>query len=236
MYIANFNFLFTALPYLVKALLDQDINIKIDGSHRRALLPLLYHDTVRNGCFNQRRFLQNAVNSILQAAILFFVPATVLGWGDQYTMSLASFTALLLVANIQLMMNSKYITLLNVAAVLVTSVLPYFLFVWQSNTMSSSYMQNVVGHAVQSKAFWASITVTVGACSAFEFAQLTIRRLLAPSLSDKIRQDVLTSANIDQDHYVSIDMDKVYDDYFSDYYNETNLSGITPSTSSADDA
>lgn len=147
LYIANFNFIFTALPYLMRALFDQDINVKLEGYWKHKT-PIMYSATVNNNCFNYQMFKLNAANSIINSCIVYFVPVLILGWGDQYTMSLASFTSLVLVVNLNLLVNSKYITLINMLSVFLTSILPYFLFVWKSNYIQGSWMQNVVGHAI----------------------------------------------------------------------------------------
>jgi magnesium-transporting ATPase (P-type) len=42
-FIANFNFVFTALPYLFRALLDQDINLRLDGMHQIQKVADLYN-------------------------------------------------------------------------------------------------------------------------------------------------------------------------------------------------
>ena len=148
LYIANFNFIFTALPYLMKALFDQDINLKLDGDHWKHKMPKLYLATVDNQCFDKNMFKFNAEISVAHSCILYFIPVLILGLGDQYTMSLASFTSLVLVVNLNLMVNSRYITFINVLSVVLTSIVPYFLFVWKSNYIQGSWMQNVVGHAI----------------------------------------------------------------------------------------
>lgn len=62
LYIANFNFLFTALPYLIRALFDQDINLRVDGDHCRAYLPLLFRDS---DSFDRHHFIKNALNAVI---------------------------------------------------------------------------------------------------------------------------------------------------------------------------
>ena len=42
LYIANFNFLFTAVPYLARVLFDQDVNPRIDRGNCREKMPWLY--------------------------------------------------------------------------------------------------------------------------------------------------------------------------------------------------
>ena len=191
LYIANYNFLFTALPFLMRALFDQDINLKVDGDHWRNKMPPLYASTVNNRSFDQTSFKSNGATSIAQSGFIYFIPVLILGLGDQYTMSLAMFTSMVLVVNMDLLLKSRYITLINIIAVILTSIVPYFLFVWKSNYIVSSWMMNVVGHAIQSKTFFATIVVTVAACFATDVFFETYRQLLNPIVCDKIRKEVI---------------------------------------------
>jgi len=114
-------------------------------------------------------------------------------------MSLASFTSLLLVANFTLIQNTRYITVFNVLSILLTSIVPYFLFVYASNSMEGSNMQNVVGQAIKSWTFFGTIAVTVGACAFIEHGLWTYKELIKPSVSEKIRQHVLQSPSSSND-------------------------------------
>jgi magnesium-transporting ATPase (P-type) len=42
-YISFYNLFFTSLPLMVKALLDQDINPRIQGAKYRKYMPMLYY-------------------------------------------------------------------------------------------------------------------------------------------------------------------------------------------------
>ena len=62
-------------------------------------------------------------------------------------------------------------------------------------------MQDVVGHAIQSKTFFATIVVTTTACFTVEIFQITFRQLTKPTVSDKIRKEVIQDdLNIDDFH------------------------------------
>lgn len=151
--------------------------------------------------------------------MLFVIPVAAFGMGDQYTISFTSFTALLLVANLQLLINTRYITIYNIASVLLTSLLPYYFLSKMANANSDN-MEGVMTYCLAQPRFYVAVLGAVGACSAIEMGLLSWRCVLAPTWSDRLRIMVKENLkSVDGDYQQVQVFDKV------------NGSGSMPSTS-----
>lgn len=83
-------------------------------------------------------------------------------------------------------------------------------------------MQNVVGHALTQKTFITTIIITVAACTFLEYFQLQFKKLIKPSLTDRVLSGVLALNERDDDY---CDPNKTFD--ISIYEDHS----LTPSTS-----
>jgi magnesium-transporting ATPase (P-type) len=110
-FVSLYNMIFTALPLLFKAILEQDIN-EDDGLFVRKLIPYTYYIGREGTLFNIQKFLSNIMIAIVESILLFFlieymmysyIPLNSEGFiSDFWSVSLTQFTCIILVYNFNL--------------------------------------------------------------------------------------------------------------------------------------
>jgi magnesium-transporting ATPase (P-type) len=105
-YITCYNLIFTALPLLMKGIFEYDINYVIDGEDLRDYYPRLYYVGQKSTIFNWSNYFIWVFKGVFHSLIVFILPmytyrAAILnsdGYNDdQWTLSITSFTAIILV-------------------------------------------------------------------------------------------------------------------------------------------
>ena len=95
--------------------------------------------------------------------------------------------SLIFVVNIYIMMWTRYITILNLIAVVVTSVGAFLAFMWLSNSFQHSWMQNVVAEAHQSALFFATVFICISLCSLVDLAFYSWNHIIDTSPANYLR-------------------------------------------------
>lgn len=73
-YIACYNLIFTALPLLIKAVFEQDINYDTDGIEFKKYLTKLYYVGQKSMIFNWKNFSIWYITGLIHSVIIFVVP------------------------------------------------------------------------------------------------------------------------------------------------------------------
>jgi len=105
-FVSLFNMVFTSMPLLFKALIDQDINDN-DGKFIKEHIPYTYYQGRESVIFNFKTFTLNIIEAIVESVIIFFfteymmiysIPQNSQGQStDFWSISLTQFTAIILV-------------------------------------------------------------------------------------------------------------------------------------------
>jgi magnesium-transporting ATPase (P-type) len=66
--------IFTALPLIVKACLEQDVNYVTDGENLKPYFPKLYYVGQKGTIFNWTNYFIWIITGIVHSAIVFFIP------------------------------------------------------------------------------------------------------------------------------------------------------------------
>lgn len=81
-----------------------------------------------------------------------------------WVLALASFTSMILVVTLKILMSSRNLTYMNIIAIFPASILVYIIYMWVSNTLGNTNMENVVMMAHRCPLFYLCIICSVGAC------------------------------------------------------------------------
>ncbi|CAD8163492.1 unnamed protein product [Paramecium pentaurelia] len=194
-YITLYNLIFTALPLIIRATFDQDINYKqylnYDANQRiknvqlkqenylKQKFPYLYYVGQKKTIFTIPSYMMWAFTGILHGMIIFFFLFWIMDYEalniDGYTgglapYSLTVYTAIILVADLQIIIQTKYWTLFNVVAVSFLSLFLYGGYVIISHYWPGELMMYTPLTILKMPSFWLCqflILVIVGALEAF---------------------------------------------------------------------
>ena len=199
----GFNVVFTALPIMVVAVLEQDLGIP-------GLLkyPQLYIDCQRDRSFNKWGFLKWTTWSVADSLIIYyFVRFADMGVfddtgqnGSLFVNSTTAYTVLILVVSFRLALHTRSWTLIH-WIIMILSVASWFalaaLYSGIAITVDSSTMYYVMFRLYTSPLFWLVITLTTTACILPEFLYRAVRRTWYP-LPFHIIQEA-TQRKLDED-------------------------------------
>jgi len=73
-YITCYNMIFTALPLLIKAIFEQDVNPALDGKAFKPFLPKLYYVGQKSTIFNWKNYAFWYIKGIAHSLIIFLIP------------------------------------------------------------------------------------------------------------------------------------------------------------------
>ena len=71
-YLSLYNMIFTSLPLLFKAIMEQDVNDD-DGEFVKRMIPYTYYQGREGIIFNIKNFIFNVVQAILESIVIFFM-------------------------------------------------------------------------------------------------------------------------------------------------------------------
>ena len=167
-YVSLFNLVFTSLPLLFKALLDQDISER-DGQFIKEHISYCYYNGRESINFNLKIFTINLIESCIFSLIVFFfteyiiqIPLNSTGdLSDHWICSNTQFTAVILIVNYRILLNIKYHTWINWIIIFATSYVLYFLFFYVSSLFSFFKSMNVAKVIFKYPNFYLILFLTV---------------------------------------------------------------------------
>lgn len=188
-YISFYNLFFTALPIGARALWEMDINYKWykdphTSEEVKSLYPHLYYVGQRSLIFTKLNYFIWAGSGLSQALLIFLVNyftfkyAIIMESGrtiGHWAISITSFTAVIIIVNIRILVTHRWLNVLNLIAIFLLSMGLYYLYHWVANfmTYSKTYMTSQVLH--ESPLFYLSILLNVGICLLIDLAIETVR-------------------------------------------------------------
>lgn len=162
-------------------------------------------------CFNNSTYIVWFLLGCFHAAIIYFVPLYTfvdsgIMWGnhdndgktgDLWTMSLCSYTSIIFVVNLKLLLGSRSLTLVHFIAISVTSIGLYFLWMWVSDNVVYQ-VQNTVSDSHKSPLFYLSMICAVGGCFIGDFFVKALNFVIWPSPSEYLRYLVSNRLSVDE--------------------------------------
>ncbi|XP_023386939.1 phospholipid-transporting ATPase IC [Pteropus vampyrus] len=195
-FITLYNVLYSSLPVLLMALLDQDVSDKLS-----LRFPGLYIVGQRDLLFNYKRFFVSLLHGVLTSMILFFIPLgaylQTVGQDGEAPSDYQSFavtiaSALVITVNFQIGLDTSYWTFVNAFSIF-GSIALYFGIMFDFHSAgihvlfpSAFQFTGTASNALRQPYIWLTIILTVAVCLlpvvAIRFLSMTIW----PSESDKI--------------------------------------------------
>lgn len=156
---------FTALPLIVKAIFEKDIEVPprvrrnlVGGESRpvindpdaiaRAKFPQCYYLGKDNIIFTPRNFIFCMANGFLHSIAVFFIPlySSIESYSinndghnfDMWGFSITSFSCIILIVNIKLALHTRYWNIYHILAILFTSVFPYFGYIFVYDVIAAT--------------------------------------------------------------------------------------------------
>lgn len=102
-------------------------------------------------------------------------------------MSLAIFYSLFIVVTLNLLINLPSHSILNWIALIAMSILPFVITVFTSDFRSESSMHTIVRYTHQCPLFFATVFITVGACTLMDYLIYLRCFFIKPALSEFLR-------------------------------------------------
>jgi phospholipid-translocating P-type ATPase (flippase) len=105
LYVPSYNMFFTSMPVFARACLDTDLDI----SKANPLLPELYHVSVQDLLFNKKTLSVDLFLSFVHAAACFYLPQSTFSLDDfdLWQMSLATYSLVIFVCTLRIMVHSR---------------------------------------------------------------------------------------------------------------------------------
>ena len=202
-FITLFNLLFTSLPLGARALLDHDVK-PTDGEIVNLMLPFLYFENRENPIFTVKNFFIGLVKGTFHSLINFFWVIYMMDesvdkngkMGGLWFCSVNLFTNILIIVSLELIIETKYHTWINVVILLVITFISYiiFLVIVQQLTMFNSV--GTVGVAFNSGRMWMNMIFVGGTCGIIDFIMISVEYVFFPNLTKKLQVLVNQGENL----------------------------------------
>ncbi len=128
---------------MIRACYDFDVSDRLDGIAIKRCIPYLYSPGPMKRHFNNSTYVRNFLLGSYHAAVVYFVPfytyfqTGILDHegkiGDLWSMSICSYTALILIVSLNILVNSRSFTILTVVTVGGTSFVLYAIWMYMSD-------------------------------------------------------------------------------------------------------
>lgn len=207
-YIQLYNIVFTSMPVILLGVFDWDIHPQLDGPAFKACLPSLYYTGQQRLVFNLRNFTLSQFYGLVHATIIFFIiffglkDAAILNPShgaptDLWTSSLTTFTALVIVVNLNLVMRIQYFTWWHFAGFAVFSIASYFGFMWFTNYVEFGWTQYSVIECFKSPLFYLAVGFAVATCFIIDLSIKSYLVLIAVKPTSYLRRLIASKKSIE---------------------------------------
>lgn len=223
-FITLFNLLFTSLPLGARACCDFDVKPS-DGAVIRKMLPFLYSESRSFQIFTISNFALTLIRGTIHCLINYFwviyavssIPCDSKGnLGDIWYISVNLFTNIIIIVSLDLILYTKYHTIINVVILFVFTFVAYlvFIIIVQYSTLFNSVA--TMGTAFGSAIFWLDMLFVVGICFVIDFLYRSIEFDFFPSICSELQKLVCERGSCEEE----VDMPfiiqkklKLYDHY-----------------------
>ena len=199
-FVTLYNLLFTSIPLAARGILDITLRPE-DGMIVEILMPFLYKEQRERPIFNIKNFLFNLFKGIIHSLTNYFLTIYIVFKeididghdSNLWLISADLYSNILMIVTIDMIMFTKYHTIINVIIVLALTYLLYALFlltIEKINILSSSGTMSVT---FSSTLVWMNIILVSGACGLLDFVILSFNQLFIKNFYHHLRS--LTKKN-----------------------------------------
>ncbi|CAG9311668.1 unnamed protein product [Blepharisma stoltei] len=225
-YITFYNMVFTALPLIVKALLEIDIIIPrrnevqsiasmnstednpLRSTHHnkiRDLVPKCYNTGRLNEIFTPYNFSIWIGNGLFHSFIVYFIPFYAAEYGmltedglnhDLWSFSITSFSCVILIVNLKLSLHTRHWTVYSVFSICILSLLLYFGFILVYDSLTELPDYLSIFQIIESPYFYLSIFTTLSLVASIDGGIHFFRRIFHPSKPEILMNYALKAKNL----------------------------------------
>ena len=218
-YITMYNMILTALPLMIKGLLEKDIRIpsRVDFESNeteincriRYEVPKLYSVGKLNTIFTGWNFTYWVFIGIFHSALVFFIPLYVSNKEvissegmqvDYVFFSITSFTCIILLVNLKLALWTKYWTIYHVVGIVLFSFLLYVAMIFLYDLLSEGNFSSSIYDILFSPQFYFTILVVICAFFVTDGGFFIKRQIMHPSDSRKLNERYAQNAIYIESH------------------------------------
>ena len=193
-FISIYNLLFTSIPLAVRGILDFTLKPE-DGVIIEILIPYLYKEQREKPIFNVKNFMLNLFKGIIHALINYFITiyAVFKEMDDEghesnlWVISVVLYTNILMIVTIDLIIFTKYHTLINWIIIVTLTYLLYILFLIVVENINLFCSTGTIDYSFKSTLIWMDIILVSTMCSLIDFVILSFNQLFIKSIYHQIR-------------------------------------------------
>ena len=206
-FISCFNLLFTSLPLGWRALLDIDVSIN-DGKIVNQMLPFLYEENKKNPVFTIPKFFLNLLVGTIHSTIIYFFCIYLFQndsidedgkIGGLWYINVNIFTSIVIIVTVNLMINTKYETWLNLSFIFIFDIIAYIIFMICAHNYSVFHSIGTIYASFNSPRNWMGLIFVCGTCGLIDFFILSWRFTYHPSLTRILQKLVNERGKIDEE-------------------------------------
>jgi len=207
-FISCFNLLFTSLPLGARALLDHDVKPS-DGIVVNQMLPFLYSENRENPIFTMPKFFLTLIKGAVHCCIIYFFIIYLYKqdsinsdgkMGGLWFVSVNLFTCVLIVVSVDLIIFTKYHTIINFLIMLVFTIIAYIIFVIVVHYSTFFKSVGTITSVFGSPRFWMSVVFVCGTCGLIDYYILGCKSIIDNSLTNEMQRLVNERGKLNEDY------------------------------------
>ena len=207
-FISCFNLLFTSLPLGARALLDHDVKPS-DGIVVNQMLPFLYSENRENPIFTMPKFFLTLIKGAVHCCIIYFFIIYLYKqdsinsdgkMGGLWFVSVNLFTCVLIVVSVDLIIFTKYHTIINFVIMLVFTIIAYIIFVIVVHYSTFFKSVGTITSVFGSPRFWMSVVFVCGTCGLIDYYILGCKSIIDNSLTNEMQRLVNERGKLNEDY------------------------------------
>jgi phospholipid-transporting ATPase len=196
-YITLYNMVFTALPLMMKAVLERDTRYfvnKIEGFDEKDLVAQAYSLGKENKIFTSGTFSLWILKGFFHAVLVFFIPFSALGshviqsdgrTSDFWVSSITSFTAVIFIVTVNLCVTVRFWTVWHGTSIVLLSLGLYFGFILLYDRLPVS-SGGVIKNLTASPLPFLVILVCICLSFCVDVAIFLVQKVVFPNASDQL--------------------------------------------------
>ena len=207
-FITVYNLIFTSLPLGWRALFDLDVSI-YDGKIVNQMLPFLYEENRKNPVFTIPKFFLHLFKGMIHAIIIYFFGIYPYQYdsfneegkmGGLWFLDVNIYTNLIIVVTINIMINTKYHTIINISFIFVFALVAYIIVIIIAHNSKTFKCVGTMVSVFGSARFWMNLIFICGTCGLIDYFIFCYSFVFNISLTKILQKLVKERGKIDNDN------------------------------------
>ena len=193
-FISLYNLVFTSLPLGARGILDINLRPE-DGKIVELLIPFLYKEQKDNPIFTIKKIILSLFKGIIHALLNFFITIYTGNFiihregyeSNLWVISVCLYTNILLIVTFDLIIMTKYHTLINWLIILISTFIAYIVFLTVVQRVSLFKSMGTMAITFDSLLIWLNFFVVLIFCFSIDLFIVAINSLFFKSLKHEIQ-------------------------------------------------